>query len=508
LPLLVSGILVLLALALLGQDDNWDLRNYHLYTPYALMSGRFSHDIAAGQLQTWHNPALDFPFAWMVRHGLPGWLVSLWLALPTFVAMTFALRLLDLAWPAGQGAARTIAAGFVAATGASVLPGIGTTFNDAFVAAGVLPALWWLVDSQGKRGEWATWLPAGLLAGLAAGFKLTGAPYCVGLVGAALAAGSWRAIPSRLLALGIGGAAGVLLGEGPWALYLWREHGNPLFPYFNQWFRSPDAAPVAYSDQRFVPHGADAWLVPFRLLARSAHFSEIRLADPRMLLGLAALFAAWPGARRQGGNVARMLLVFAIASFAVWVRLYGVYRYLAALELLCSVAVIGTLSLWLTARFLRIGLVVAVLLLAGATHRPNWGRLRFGTPMVDVRYPALPAGSMVLLGNDQPLGYAVAYLPPDIAAISVRNNFMAPDDCTRLQARAEARVRAHAGPFFLLREPAGTDAPAAERPWRAYGLEQRGTCRPVASNLGKLELCPLVREFTPPVACAVPAPDR
>lgn len=505
-PLVTAGALALLALFAQGQDANWDLRNYHLYTPFALMDGRFAQDVAAGQLQTWHNPALDFPFAWMVRAGLPGWLVSLWLALPAFVALALALRLMDRAWPEGRGALRTAMAGLVAVTGAAVMPTLGTTFNDAFVAAGMLAALWWVVDAQGRRGTWATWLPAGLLAGLAAGLKLTGALYCVAFIAVALVAGPWRGMPLRLLALGIGGVAGTLVAAGPWALYLWQEHGNPLFPYFNQWFQSPDALAQPYKDMRFVPQGMDAWLVPFHLLAESYRYSESKLAEPRILLGLLSLAAAWFAARRHSDPVPRMLLAFAAVSFAVWVKLYGIYRYLFALELLCSVAFVAMLARWLPARAQRIGLVVAALILVGVTNRPGWGRTSFSTPMVDVRFPALPDDSLVVLGTDEPLGYAVAYLPREVPALSLYNNFMAPDRCTRLQAEVEARVRAHEGPFFLLREP--PKAATTTQPWQAYGLVQDGACQPVSSNLGALELCPLARALTPPAACSWPPPGR
>ena len=46
-----------LALAL-GQDANWDLRNYHWYNPYAFLTGRLHTDFAAS---TPYNPALDVP---------------------------------------------------------------------------------------------------------------------------------------------------------------------------------------------------------------------------------------------------------------------------------------------------------------------------------------------------------------------------------------------------------------------------------------------------------------
>lgn len=511
-PAITALVLVLLAMAIQGQDGNWDLRNYHLYTPSALLDGRYGQDIAAAQLQTWHNPTLDVPFAWMVRAGLPGWLVSLWLGLHAFIAVLFALRLLDQLWPQQRGTLRTAMAGLAAVGGAAVMPSIGTTFNDAFVAAGVMAGLWWAVDSQGRRDDWATWVPVGLFAGLAAGLKLTGAMYCIGFIGAALVAGPLRGAPARLLALAVGGIVGGLLTAGPWALHLWRTHGNPLFPYFNEWFASPDALPHGHKDVRFVPRGLDALRVPFHLLIESTRFSESRLADPRLLLGFSALAAWWVTAWRARAQHARdmgmvhALLVFVLLSFAVWVKLYGIYRYLFALELVCSIAIIGMLSQWPPRRFPRTVLVLSALLIVGVTNRPGWGRESFSTPMVEVRLPAFPRDSLVVLAEDKPLGYAVAHLPGDVPAISIHNNFMTPERCTRLQARAEQRVRQHTGPLFLLREVPDS-APPAEH-YHAYGLALGGACRNVPTNLSRLELCPLVRRSATPTICPAPAPDR
>lgn len=510
-PAITALVLVLLAMAIQGQDGNWDLRNYHLYTPSALLDGRFSQDIAAAQLQTWHNPMLDVPFAWMVRTGFPGWLVSLWLGLHAFIAMLFALRLLDQLWPQQRSTLRTAMAGLVAVGGAAVMPSIGTTFNDAFVAAGMMAGMWWAVDSHGRRGAWATWVPVGLFAGLAAGLKLTGAMYCIGFIGAAWVAGPLRGAPARLLALAVGGIAGGLLTAGPWALHLWQTHGNPLFPYFNEWFASPDALPHGHKDTRFVPQGLDALLVPFHLLVEGTRFSESKLADPRLLLGFSALAAWWVTAWRARARHARdmgmvhALLVFVLLSFVVWVKLYGIYRYLFALELVCSIAIIGMLSQWRPRRFPRTVLVLSALLLVGVANRPGWGRESFSTPMVDVRLPALPRDSLVVLAQDHPLGYAVAYLPSGVPAISIHNNFMTPERCTRLQARAEQRVRQHAGPLFLLRE-VPKSAPPAEH-YQAYGLALGGACQAVPTNLSRLEICPLVRRSATPTICPA-APGR
>lgn len=509
LPAIVAFVYVALAVLAQGQDNNWDLHNYHLYTPIALMEGRLGMDIAVAQLQSWHNPTLDFPLAWMVQAGAPGWLVSLWLALPAFIALCFALRLMDQLWPAQRSTFRTWIAGLLAVSGAAVLPSIGTSFNDAFVAAGILPAVWWMVDSHGKRGAWATWLPIGVLAGAAAGLKLTAVMYCIGFIAAALVFGPLRALPARIAALATGGVLAAALTAGPWAWHLWQEYANPVFPYFNQWFQSPDALPLPHKDMRFVPVGwYDTLMVPFHLLVESRRYSESKLSDPRLLLGFLALAVwavQWLRSRPRPQAMAPWpLIAFAFASYAVWVHLYGIYRYVYALELLLAVCFMGVLSSLLPKRWPRTLMFIALVLVVAATHRPGWGRQSFSAPMVSIQFPPLGDDAMVLLSDMDPLAHAVAFLPTNVPALSLRNNFMSPQVCTRLQAKVEHRIRAHQGSLYLLRQI--SEASSSEAPFEAYGLERQGACLPVADSLKPLELCPLARNPVPTaVLCPLPA---
>src|ERR1043166_9908787 len=46
----------------LGQDANWDLKNYHLYNAYALLAGRWGIDFIPASLQTFFNPLADIPY--------------------------------------------------------------------------------------------------------------------------------------------------------------------------------------------------------------------------------------------------------------------------------------------------------------------------------------------------------------------------------------------------------------------------------------------------------------
>src|SRR5205807_1701569 len=80
----------------------------------------------------------------------------------------------------------------------------------------------------------------------------------------------------------------------PWMWTLYTHFDNPLFPYFNDVFRSPwwDEAPLF--DRRFGPHTLLEWLgFPFRFFGYSSLFvTEVRFRDWRLgLLCVSAIGA-------------------------------------------------------------------------------------------------------------------------------------------------------------------------------------------------------------------------
>jgi hypothetical protein len=507
--LALAIVLPLLALIFLGQDRNWDLLNYHLYDPFAWLHGRLTLDIAPAQMQTWHNPLLDVPMYWMVSAHWPGFLVGLWLTLPTILALYLLLRMYALLCVRGATWAGLFALSLVAVTGAASFAVLGTTFNDAFVAAGVLGSLYVLLRGSDASDRIAadrlsTWCIAGVIAGATAGLKLTAAVYCLGLAGAAIAMPSWRRMPLRLSALLLGGIAGFVLTYGYWGQLLWHLHGNPFFPYYNQIFHSPDATFTAHADRRFQPENVgDALLVPIRLLHVTKRYSEIKLRDPRLLLGTVSFVVLlW---RTHSASAAaddphrtrlRVLAGFFLVSFAAWAMQSGIYRYVLPLEMLAGLALV----LWLErlpARWYRTSVIVACLLVVAVTHRPSWGRSHFERTFANVTIPALPRDSMVVLSSTSPLAYAVTALPNDVPAIGIDSNLMHPDRCTGLQAVAEQRIASHTGPLWLLRGGSSEDNEGERIAARFYGLNAVGDCLPVASNLGDLKLCPLRRDPHP-----------
>ena len=407
----------------LGVDRNWDLLNYHLYNPLALLTDR-SGDIAPPGAQRFFNPAADLPFFWLLRslneHPL---LVAALMGLPAGAAAFLVLLLSRLVLReagAGSPALFALLSTLGAATGAGFRSQIGTTHNDLLTAvpllAALLLALRAAVLSPPRPPPAATLVLAGSLAGAAVGLKLTNAPFAAGL-GGALAAALWAGGQPLARPLGLllgGGALGFALAAGPWMLHLWQEWGNPFFPFFDTLFAAGRPPAPVGRDPRFLPQGALEWLFfPFTwALSDAPRSSEMEMRDPRVALAFLALVALALGARRCLARPAvAFLAAFLLLSYLLWLLVFSIYRYAVLIEMLSSL-----LALLAVAAFSpqRRTALPAVLLVAGsvaATDPPAWGRAPHGPRYLDAALPELPAGALLLLGRDEPLAYLAAVAP-------------------------------------------------------------------------------------------------
>ena len=217
--------------------------------------------------------------------------------------------------------------------------------NDWYTAAFVMVALWLVVRGAPSM---PALLAAGALVGAGAGFKLTGAVYGLGLLAAvAVFDGPWRSRMHRVVTAGAAMAAGFALTAGPWMALMAERYGNPLFPYYNDIFRSPWADPVSFSATRFGPTSLRRMA---RLSLRDAVEGQglrIRGRVPRCAPGV-ALRAGADGVllRIVRRPVARPAVPAirsrsgASSACSSWCRssrgrsMYRIFRYLVPLELL------------------------------------------------------------------------------------------------------------------------------------------------------------------------------
>ena len=500
------ALLPALVLTLLrGLDTNWDLRNYHLYNPHAWLTGRMLTDVAPAQLQTWHNPMLDVPLYLLAMSGLDARWTTVWLTLPFAVAIWLLLRLQALLSPIAPTRMSQAVLALLALTGAATYSTIGNSMNDGFVAAAILGALVLVLtpDTASHR----RWFIAGLLAGGMMGLKLTASAYCVALACTALVSGPWRPRLTRIVALGLGGLLGFLGSYGYWGWRLFTLYGNPFFPYYNDFFKSPALGLNDYADDRFRAEGfIDALRIPFELLHKSVTHSELYLKDPRLLMGLVGFIALALLLRRQSSptalrNRTTLLAVFFVSAFFVWALQYGIYRYAATLELLGSLVLVLLLSQLPRGRTLA--MITATLLVTIATTRPNWGHVHYKSPMFGIQPAPVENDAMVLIAGNEPIAFLALGIPRSVPMVAVTNSILRPEECSQMQLRAKHAIEAHSGTFWLLSEDGAAAARGEAILRNHYGMERAGQCWDYPSSVMTARLCPQKR-VAAIKACPIP----
>jgi hypothetical protein len=363
----------------LGKDVHWDAINYHLYLGFSALNDRFALDFFGAGTPSYINPYAYVPLYLMARAEWP----ALWMALVfasvhafalwlTFeIAMVSAGRHLRPGWPGFA-----MLAVLLAAMNPVLLQGIGSTMTD--LSTGVLVLAGWFGIARTLRGgEARTAAVAGILCGMAAALKLSNAIFAMAAVPALWFVAGSAARRVRVMAAFCAACGAAFLAIAwPWAWQLWREFGNPFFPFLNQYFYSPDFVSTPIKQERFVPLTWEAFLLrPFEMLAASsAVHVEPRAPDLRYVALLAALAGVALALRRsrvssegkQGAidaNARRcfvgLLVGFAVA-WCIWLAISGNSRYF--LPMACVASVLVALALQRLHAWWRVPVIVAIVL--------------------------------------------------------------------------------------------------------------------------------------------------
>ena len=465
--LLVAGLAVgAWASVSQGQDASWDLRAYHWYAGWAFWNDRLLHDIAPAGMHTFFNPALDtINYALLAASPRSGTAaLGAWSGLGFFLAGLVGFMQCR---SRGRGLGFSMAVGLaivaLAGTGALTFSLSGLTSNEAqlipFVAAAFARVHFAAMAPDARRQ--AAWCVAGgFAAGAATGLKLTQLSYAAGF-GVTLLALAGIERRQALLLWGIAGVlAGFALAGGAWAWRLAEHFGNPVFPFFDEWFHSPHAK---LYDPLFIPVSRQALLTaalaPFswfgQLVVWEAPFRDARIPAGLVAAAFGVLVLCWRmvkgRAQSREDRALWLLCVFYVGSFAAWVIVLRVSaRYLAALESLSACLVIVMLiralimsrSRAVTAGF---AVICACLVLAGATRPPDWGRIPFGARAVSFEPPRIEPDSLVLLidrpDNSNQLTHLIPSLEPTATYVQPWGQLARPGDGTLVTARIGQAVR-------------------------------------------------------------------
>jgi hypothetical protein len=499
----------------LGKDTSWDFRNYHWYAPYAFLNGRLGFDVAVAHQASWYNPFLDIPFYLLASH------TRSWIALASLGAVQGA-NVVPLYLIAREGlilADKKLAAGALALSGefgALTLTEFGTTYYDNVMSLFVFTGLAILVVAKDRLRDGPVQSAAaiaglaGLITGMAMGLKLPEMPFCVGFAAALVAlGGSLKSQAARLIGGGAGGIAGFALFSVPWMLKMYHLTGNPLFPYFNEYWRSPLALAEPYRDLRFVPthFWREIWFpVLFSVdwhVADDLGFQDFRVCIAYFLVIAALGVLAFKRQSRDPliePRVALPVIAFCAISYLVWLKMFAIYRYIVALEMIAPILIVAAVGIFPAARRTRYLALAAIAFAIMVTARSDFlERAPLGDPYVQAALPpiARPDKTMVLMTGDEPMGYIVTQLPPQIPVLRVDGWMVQPKDGTEITRQMKGRVGQHladGGDLFLVAD--ATDMTRARDALAEYSLGVRWTeCQQFDTNLaGTYQWCPLGRK--------------
>jgi hypothetical protein len=534
-PLLFGVVAVFL-----GQDSNWDLRNYHWYNAYALLNGRWDIDVAAAQTPTFYNPTLDVPFYLAASHLPAKVFAFLFGTLQgcNFILLYFiAMKTLRFESRARQIAA-SLAIAFVGMIGAGQLAQLAAMFYDNIVSLLILAAIIILLHYKDLllQGPFRQALicvaSAGLLVGFAVGLKLPTQIFAVGVCfGLLFIPGPFVRRFFLSFVCGLGIVAGFAVCGGWWMWEMWTRYENPLFPYFNDIIKSPWALFFSYRDDRYLSKTITAALtLPFRMFLDGKAVGEIAFRDARVLSVYVILFAtalmlvfkrlektALKAPPYADAFAVRYLVALTVLSYIVWLKMFGIYRYMLPLEMLAPLVVAGCLAFWPVGRVRQASLAIAIMgFMVVTTQAGSWGRKPWaegpdkilGGKFVDVKLPPIadPAHTMVVMMGFAPMSYLIPSFPPEIPFLRPHSYGTHPLHPTKLTEEMRTRIAAHQGDVLLLRAFWERWTEQALMP--AMGLSiVPGSCKRIWDNIdGEQELCLLHRGAPSPPKLQTPEP--
>jgi hypothetical protein len=490
-----------------GEDGSWDQLNYHLYDVYALLNQRLHVDVAPAELQTWYNP-----FGELLQYGVVRYLPPLIagavlaiipaLSIPLVFVITKNCLITDefgkhkttlLCWLASIGAL----------VGPMFLSEVGTTSSDDIGAIVILSAL--AIVLMG-RFNIRSYFFAGLMLGLALDIKITNAAFVVGWV-IALIAVERKCFIRPLAVSAIGAFISYLPIGGLWNLYMYSIFKNPLFPYYNELFKSAAYFSIPMVDTSFRPTsfaGAMSFFAKWALGGTTVS-SEASFRDLRYMLALLLAIIALPqviklvfGPRADKighpfqPKQMTFVLLFVIVSFSVWLGYSGISRYAIAIEQLGLLFIFICLALIAAPgrQFVQAAMM-CTLAVVFTTHPADWGRTHFGGTWAGISIPnALKKEDTlyVMLSGD-PFAFVISSFPKSDVFVRMEGNLpLTPE--VGLGRDILAKIKAHKGKIRSL-APVGYSLQNSNALMKFGLAPSSGPCWPIDSKRSHLQSCPL-----------------
>ncbi len=473
--LLVGGVVglgcIVVAL-LIGRDLNWDYFNYHDYASLFYLQDRLERDFFAAGYQGYLNPLPFYLLGLMLSLDAHSVLIASVISLVQSLNLFF----LYLVCKEVSGERKKIGAVMalilvVLGSMSSVFIGqLGSTFVDPLTTPLVMAALWLVVSRTNLKAVGF----ACFLAGAATALKLTNAVFAVGLFLSAIFASqelSARSVIKYAFCCGVCGVAGFLMLYFFWGWALWSEFGSPVFPVFNNIFKSDFFSHQAIEYHRFVPQSfLDFLFFPFDVVKfESWVYAEIIAPDfrPLMVFLLFVLFLIllawrcflavflrfnkWPVTRESMAGSEFRFWLFFLVSLILWQATSGNGRYATPVFLLLGLAFYMLARRVLPTRYVSLSVVTLCVLQVMAVisaGNPRWNSMQWSGTWLSADVSKELSSDPVLMVSVGPSSesYVVRHLHPEssftnpIGLLSIKNDGAGWDRFLSLKERFSDKI--------------------------------------------------------------------
>ncbi len=306
----------------------FDTLNYHLYAPHAFLNGKIGTDIMPAGIRSYFNPIADIPFYFMVRYlNNYGGLISILLALNTslFAFVVYKINKLFLR----KNFWINIVAVLFSVTGSSYIIEVASTHCDYISATFILLGVYYALKGVNSDKK-INYVISGLMTGTGVGLKIASAPMAIGLfLTLIVVKRGWK----NTLAFCTGGFVSWFFVGGIWHIYIWYKFKNPLFPFFNDIFKSPYYPPSNIYDSDYnkiktgIPYVLKLFLYPFTLLfnVQGLYRSDYEFIDIRPLVQCLSM-VGYAFSKKKSNRLTTLMWWLAL-SYALWLFMFTDLRY-------------------------------------------------------------------------------------------------------------------------------------------------------------------------------------
>lgn len=453
----------------LGQDINWDLQNYHIYNPYAYLHGRINYDLAPAGLQTYFNPYIDILYYLAITSWNPK-LVGFTLGFLQGVNFIF---LYGIYRNVVESFKVTIKFSFfLSLTGiltVGFLSEVGTAIHDSLTAIFSLSALFIVtchipnIYNNNQKAVLAV-LAAGLILGFGSALKLVTAIFALAMCFSFFILPiPWARKFKFSLIFGGSVVVGLLISGGYWFYFIWHNFGNPIFPQFNHIFGGELAVVEPIRDERFLPKSLfEKVFYPIIFTINPNRVSEIAYKQFNWLIIYISLFVFFGNQllnrikdnplTRELTSEAKFVLTYFCLAYVLWLNIFGIYRYLIAIEVLIPLLLFVIATYLFKSKLLHLIAVffIGAITLVNLYGIPDWGRASWSNQVFHVDNNGLQKAkpAVIFLGN-QPMAWLIPALNPEAPVIHVVPNFPA---SSVYWQRAESLIKARPGKLYIILE--------------------------------------------------------